>query len=150
MNPKAELGPHLRARLSYLLKRAFLRLEDLHTTHLAPWGINARELAVLLLLDAREPESQQQAAERLGVDRTTMVALLDGMEQRGLIERQADVTDRRRNVIVLTAAGHRTLVGAKGASDDAERELLGDLSETDARIFRTLLGHIAPGSKPEH
>lgn len=150
MDAKAELGPHLRARLSYLLKRAFLRLEDLHTTHLAPWGISGRELAVLLLLEGQEPESQQQAAERLGVDRTTMVALLDGMEQQGLIARQADVTDRRRNVIVLTAAGHRTLVGAKAASDDAERQLLSDLSEVDAQSFRKLLGQIVPGSRPEH
>ncbi len=104
---------------------------------------------MLLLLDAREPESQQQAAERLGVDRTTMVALLDGLEGKGLIARQADVADRRRNVIVLTVAGQQTLTGARAASDDAERELLSDLSTAEARTLRTLLAHIAPAPRPE-
>ena len=146
MDVDDELGPHLRTRLSYLLKRAFLDLEDLHASHLAPWGINARELAVILLLDGREPESQQQAAKRLGVDRTTMVALLDGLERKQLIARQADVADRRRNVIVLTVAGQRTLKGAKAASDDAERQLLHGLSVSEAQTLRRLLLRIATGS----
>jgi DNA-binding MarR family transcriptional regulator len=142
------LGPQLRARLSYLLKRAFLALEDLHTEYLAPHGVNARELAVLLLLDGREPESQQQAAGRLGVDRTTMVGLLDGLESKGLIARQPDTADRRRNVIVLTVAGQRTLEGAKAASDEAERRLLDGLSTTDAERLRILLARVVAG--PNH
>ena len=82
-------GP-LRARLGYLLKHAFFELEELHTVHLARCAVNVRELSVLLLLDGREPESQQQAAGRLGVDRTTMVGLLDGLEGKGLLARQTD------------------------------------------------------------
>jgi DNA-binding MarR family transcriptional regulator len=143
MNSEAELGPQLGARLGYLLKRAFVELEDLHAVHLAPTGVNARELAVLLLLDSREPESQQQAAGRLGVDRTTMVGLLDGLEAKGLVARQADAADRRRNVVVLTEAGQRTLTEAKAASDEAERQLLTELSETDARRLRELLARVA-------
>jgi DNA-binding MarR family transcriptional regulator len=149
VNTEKELGPQLNARLSYLLKRAFIDLEDLHTRHLAPWGITARELAVLLLLHGREPESQQQAAERLGVDRTTMVALLDGLEHKGLIVRQADVADRRRNVVVLTTAGQQTLKGATAASDDAERQLLSGLSVSQAQTLRRLLLRIATGPSTE-
>ena len=145
MNTETELGPQLGARLSYLLKRAFLDLEDLHAEHLAPTGVNARELAVLLLLDGREPESQQQAAGRLGVDRTTMVGLLDGLEGKGLVARHADTGDRRRNVVGLTDAGQQTLKKAKTASDEAERRLLGELSDTEALRLRELLGRVAAG-----
>jgi DNA-binding MarR family transcriptional regulator len=149
-----QLGPQLSARLGYLFKRAFLELEDLHTEHLAPTGVNARELAVLLLLDGREPESQLQAAGRLGVDRTTMVGLLDGLEGKGLVARQADAGDRRRNVVGLTDAGQRTLRKAKAASDEAEQRLLGDLSETEAAQLRELLGRVparrARLSRPGH
>ena len=74
-----DLGPRLSTRLTYLLKRALVDLEDLHAEHLAPVGVSGRELAVLLLLDGRDPQSQQQAAVRLGVDRTTMVGLLDDL-----------------------------------------------------------------------
>jgi DNA-binding MarR family transcriptional regulator len=66
-----------------LLKRALVDLEDLHAEHLAPVGVSGRELGVLLLLDREGPESQQQTAGRLKVDRTTMVALLDGLEAKG-------------------------------------------------------------------
>lgn len=107
--------------------------------------MNARELAVLLLLYGREPESQQQAAERLGVDRTTMVGLLDNLEGKGLGARQADARDRRRNVVGLTDAGQRALEKAKAASDEAEPRPLGALSETEALQLRELLGRVAAG-----
>ena len=137
-----ELGPRLSARLTYLLKRALLELEDLHVEHLAPAGIGARELTVLMLLDGREPESQQQAAGRLGVDRTSMVGLLDSLEAKGLVLRQADAADRRRNVVVLTGAGRRTLDEAAAASDAAESRLLRGLDEAETRQLRDLLSRI--------
>ncbi|GAA3809357.1 MarR family transcriptional regulator [Nocardioides panacisoli] len=135
-------GPELQGRLGYLLKHAFFQLEDLHTVHLADGPVNVRELSVLLLLEGREPESQQQAAGRLGVDRTTMVGLLDSLEGKGLVARQPDAADRRRNVIVVTDAGRRALKKAKAASDRAERELLADLSPAEGRQLRDLLARI--------
>ena len=138
-----DLGPHLSRRLSYLLKRAALELEDLHQQHLAPVGISVRELAVLLLLGAREPGSQQQAARRLGVDRTTMVALVDALEDKGLVARRPDAGDRRRNVVELTKTGEATLARATLASDAAEQQLLAGLSNAESAQLRDLLGRIA-------
>jgi len=135
-------GPHLGSRLGYQLKHAFFALEELHAEHLADGPVNVRELSVLLLLDGREPESQQQAAERLGVDRTTMVGLLDSLEDNGLVARQPDPADRRRNVVALTPAGRKALKRAKAASDEAERALLADLSPTEAKQLRELLSRI--------
>src|SRR3954465_15754627 len=102
MITERDLGPRLSTRLTYLLKRVLVDLEDLHAEHLAPVGVTGRELAVLLVLDSQDPQSQQQAATRLGVDRTTMVALLDGLEAKGLVARHAAAGDRRRNVLELT------------------------------------------------
>ena len=143
MNGDEGPGPQLRARLGYLLKHAFLELEELHAVHLAGSAVNVRELSVLLLLNGREPESQQQAAERLGVDRTTMVGLLDGLESKELVVREPDQADRRRNVVVLTDAGRAALKDAKAASDKAERQLLADLSPREAERLRDLLARIA-------
>ncbi len=145
MTPNAQLGPRLAQRLTYLLKRAFLDLEDLHRDALGPVGINGRELAVLLLLQAREPGSQQQAAARLEVDRTTMVGLLDGLEAKGLVARRADGQDRRRNVVALTDAGHQRLEQALRASDQAEQRLLGDLEEAEQTQLRALLTRVTAG-----
>jgi|SRR5680860_59379 len=145
MPDQRDLGPRLSRRLTYLLKYALFALEDLHDEHLASSGINARELAVLLMLGDREPESQQQAAQRLGVDRTTMVSLLDGLERKTLVRRRADPADRRRNVVELTDAGQTVLEEATRASDLAEQQLLADLGERDATRLRVLLERIATG-----
>ena len=143
MRREAEPGPQLGQRLTYLLKRALLDLEELHREELGPIGINGRELAVLLLLQAREPESQQQAAARLQVDRTTMVGMLDALEAKGLVARQAAGEDRRRNVVALTEAGHQTLGTALRASDEAERRLLDGLEDAEQTQLRALLARVA-------
>jgi DNA-binding MarR family transcriptional regulator len=137
-----DLGPRLSGRLTYLLKRALVDLEALHEQHLEPSGITARELTVLLFLDGREPESQQQAAAHLGVDRTTMVGLLDALEGKGLVARRPDTEDRRRNVVVLTGAGRKTLRKALRASDAAERQLLAALDDREAAQLRELLKRV--------
>lgn len=138
----ADLGPQLSRRLTGLLKRAQAELAALHEEVLAPFSITARELALLMFLDAREPESQQQAARRLGIDRTTMVALADALEAHKLVVRRPDETDRRRNVIELTDAGRRTLREATRASDEAERRLLAELDDGEAAQFRSLLRRV--------
>jgi DNA-binding MarR family transcriptional regulator len=142
MATDSDFGPRLSARLTYLFKRALVDLEDLHAKHLTPVGISGRELGVLLLLDGPDATSQQQAAERLGVDRTTMVGLLDGLETKGLVARRADASDRRRNVLELTDDGQTVLARALRASDHAERQLLAELDDAESAQLRTLLARL--------
>jgi DNA-binding MarR family transcriptional regulator len=141
--------PELGGRLGYLLKHAQLRMADLNDQALGPCGIDGRELAVLLVLAGREPASQLQVAQRLGIDRTTMVALLDTLEGKGLVSRHPHADDRRRNVVELTEAGQDTLRRATAASDEAERMLLAPLSPQAAQRLRASLRAIVtrPGSQ---
>jgi len=132
----------LTARLGYLLKHAQLRLAELNAQALAPYGITGRELAVLVVLGTGEPPSQQQAAVRLGIDRTTMVGFVDTLEGRGLVARRADPDDRRRNVVALTADGRDVLRRATKASDEAERRFLAPLSRTAAEQLRRALRQV--------
>lgn len=138
-----ELGSAVNSRLTYLFKRLHLELGALHDELLASSGISAGDLAVLLLIDAGEPESQQQMARRLDVDRTTMVALIDALEGEGLVARRPDPADRRRNVVELTKAGRTTLRRAKRASDQAEQQLLAGLDAAEATQLRSLLRRVA-------
>ena len=125
--------------LYYLLKHAQLRLTDLTGPALAPFGINGRQCAVLVAIDEQAPSSQHDIAQRMGVDRTTMVNLVDELEDKGLVERRPDPGDRRKNVVALTDAGRVTLEGATEAADQAERSFLGALSDEQAATFRELL-----------
>ena len=136
-------GPELTSRLGYLFKHAWLRLTELTGAALTPYGIDGRELAVLLFVDRTEPGSQQQVARRLGVDRTSMVTLLDGLEGKGLVARHPDADDRRKNVVELTEAGRRTLAAATWASEEAERQFLAPLSPPADKQLREALRLLA-------
>ena len=138
--------PELAGRLGYLLKHAQLGLAELTAAALEPFGLTGRELAVLTVLASGEPASQQQAAQRLGVDRTTMVALVDVLEDKGLVQRQPHAEDRRRNVVELTAQGRDRLQQAGEAAQEAELRFLAPLSRKDAqRLKAALLTVIQPG-----
>lgn len=109
---------------------------------LAPFDIHVRDLGVLLVIDRFEPASQQQLAERMGVDRTTMVAIVDALEAKGIIARRPDAEDRRRNLIELTPTGQNILRQATAASDAAEAKLLAPLSPEEGKQLRNLLARV--------
>ncbi|MFC4113643.1 MarR family winged helix-turn-helix transcriptional regulator [Nonomuraea zeae] len=131
-----------RPRLGYLLKHAGLRLAELTGPALEPYGIDGRELAVLSVLGTPEPLSQQEAAQRLGIDRTTMVALVDALERKELVGRRPHPGDRRKNMVEPTERGRDTLERAARAVDAAEEAFLAGLPGDDARLLRDLLGRL--------
>jgi DNA-binding MarR family transcriptional regulator len=129
-------------RLGYLLKHAQIGLAERSAAALGPLGINGRELAVLTVLGAGEPLAQQQAAGQLGVDRTTMVDLVDALERKELVERRSDPGDRRRNLVHLTERGRSVLETGGRLSRQVEREFLGALTEPEAQQLKALLQRV--------
>jgi DNA-binding MarR family transcriptional regulator len=138
-SPPPAAAAVLHQRLAYLLKHAQLALGEIAGPALAPLRINGRELAVLAVLGAQEPLSQQQAAGQLGVDRTTMVDLIDVLEQKNLVERRADPADRRRNIVQLTPAGQDALREGGRVTLEAEERFLAPLTPAEATQLRSLL-----------
>ena len=137
----------LASRLGYLLKHAQQRLVQAAGPVMAEYGIDGRELAVLTVLAADYPLSQHEAAERLGVDRTTMVALVDDLEAKGLVERHRSLEDRRKNIVQLTEAGEHCLDGAGRLRDNVEREFLAPLGDKLGEQFLRAL-QILAGVRP--
>jgi DNA-binding MarR family transcriptional regulator len=142
MDARRNTGSLASRRLAYLFKHAERLMAELHVETLAPFDIHARDLGVLLAIDRCESASQQQVAESLGVDRTTMVAIIDALEAKGIVVRRPDPEDRRRNVVELTQAGQTLLRQATAASDVAEAELLAPLNPQEGEQLRTLLARI--------
>jgi len=133
--------------LGYLLKHAQLRFFELGALALAPLGINGREAAVLRAIDEGGPASQGEVARAMNVDRTTMVALIDELEVKGLVQRRQDPDDRRKNAVELTEAGCGVVRLAADAAGQAEREFLGPLSAAErAQFKKTLRALLGPGT----
>jgi DNA-binding MarR family transcriptional regulator len=141
-------GPVVSRRLGYLFKHAQMRMDELNMRALAPFGIDARELGILLVIASHEAGSQQQAARRLGIDRTSMVARIDALEDKGLLTRHPHATDRRRNVVELTDAGRDTVRRATEASERAEAALLASLTPDEGEQLREALQGIVTHPAP--
>lgn len=142
-NGEPELRSALDRRLGYLLKQVATRFAQLGSTALAPFGIQGRELAVLSMLQSHGPLSQRALGQALHVDRTTMVSLIDQLEEKGLAQRARNPQDRRLYDVGLTEDGQHITARADAAVARAEVELLADLTPTAAREFRRMLHTIA-------
>lgn len=125
--------------LGYLLKHVQERFFELAAAALAPAGINGREAAVLRAIDSPHRLAQGEIARRMGIDRTTMVALIDDLQERGLVRRRQDPDDRRKNVVELTDVGQDITRQATTAGEQAERAFLSPLSANEAEQFKKTL-----------
>ena len=138
-------GPELADSLGYLLKHAQLQLSERTNKALASLGIDVKELGILVVIAGPEPLSQQQVAHRLGVDRTTMVAMLDTLERKALVARHPHADDRRRNVVELTEPGREIFQSAIKVRDAAERAYLAPLGSPSSEHLRNSLKTIVTG-----
>ncbi len=139
-----ELGPPetLTVTIGYLLKHAQARFHSIQQEALAPLGLNGRLLAVLVAADERAPELQQRIGDRLGVDRTTMVALIDTLEIAGFVERHSDPNDRRGRLVHVTSKGKQAIAEGLEASALVESAFFASLSPSEQRAFRTSLAKL--------
>jgi len=125
--------------LGYLLKHAHLALEQRTDAALADVGLTARDLGVLRVIAGGEARSQQEVATVLGVDRTSMVALLDALERRGIVARKPSDRDRRRNVVELTQDGRSLFQRAEQRSTEAEQAFTAALGDAGGAELRRAL-----------
>jgi DNA-binding MarR family transcriptional regulator len=126
-------------RLAGLLKRAQVRLVEGFGAVLATYGIDGRELAVLVALADHGPKTQQEVSVALGIDRTTMVALVDVLEEKGFVRRRPHPSDRRKNLLDVTGAGREITAVAAPAVHEAERAFLAPLAPGEADELRRML-----------
>jgi DNA-binding MarR family transcriptional regulator len=108
---------------------------------LAPLGLAARDFGVLAFL-SRGPLSQRQLIDLLGVDKSTMVRVVDDLERQGLLVRRRDPNDRRAYAVELTDHGRQRLDAAQTATRDLGAHLFGWLSDHDRRRLHATLHRI--------
>ncbi|MFF5207116.1 MarR family winged helix-turn-helix transcriptional regulator [Streptosporangium sp. NPDC000396] len=106
-----------------------------------------RDYGVLSVLEEAGPLSQQEIGRRLAVDRSTMVHVIDVLEQRGLIARGRDRTDRRAYSIELTDAGRALLVEVlHPVTADVHNRVIGRLTCEDRAHLNRILAQLVGGA----
>jgi DNA-binding MarR family transcriptional regulator len=106
-------------------------------------GLPLAPLRALLVLPLNEEISMRQLARRLGCDNSYVTALVDALENRGLVVRQPHPTDRRVKVIVLTGQG-QVLAKRAQLADTTPPAAFSNLSEPEIATLRDLLRKLDP------
>jgi DNA-binding MarR family transcriptional regulator len=119
----------------YAIARRFREL-------LAPLGLEPRDFAMLRTVGTSEGVSQQAIAERMGVAPSRMVAIVDALEQRGLLKRRQNPDDRRARALFLTPKGRKTLERAFAVAVEHEKRLCSDLTDNERQQLLDLLSHV--------
>jgi DNA-binding MarR family transcriptional regulator len=133
------LPPSMRDRVPYLLYRASEHSHALANNMLAQVGLTARQAGILTLVIEREPMTQKALGDILGIDRTTMVALIDDLERKGLVARQRHPRDRRAFLVCPTEPGQAAKAAAIAILDKQQRRFLAPLSAAEQRQLGALL-----------
>jgi DNA-binding MarR family transcriptional regulator len=110
-------------------------------------GLTPALFGLLNLLGSPKGANQQELGSAMGIDPSTMVALIDELEAAGLAKRQPHPTDRRARAVVLTAKGRRIRDRGRQMASQVEDEVLGGLSATERRDLLRLL-RLAHSSAP--
>jgi DNA-binding MarR family transcriptional regulator len=126
----------LLSTVGYVVSRAF---HDL----LAPFDLEPRQFAVLRAIGYAEGQPQQALATRLKIPPSRMVALVDELEERGLLERRPDPGDRRVRTLHVTAAGKRLLRDAFAVAVEHERRLAEPLDEREREALLDYLRRVS-------
>jgi DNA-binding MarR family transcriptional regulator len=119
--------------LGYRLRRAQGAMHRAYMAAVAGLDLTQKQTATLWLIHGNPGVAQVSVAAALGMDRATMMALVDRLEERGLVIRKKSSTDRRRQELYATPAGEKMLrkVKARIATHEARFKALftpGELS----------------------
>jgi len=105
---------------------------------LSMWGYS-----VLVALDRSAIRTQAALAEAIGADKTRIIAILDELQDKGLIERMPDPEDRRARLLAITKDGRRVKEATQAAIQRGEERWLGRLSPSDRAAFLRILQELS-------
>jgi MarR family transcriptional regulator, lower aerobic nicotinate degradation pathway regulator len=109
---------------------------------IAQWDLGMYQQAVLTTLvelTGKGPTSQKQLGDFVGIDPRNLVPVIDSLEERDLVKRLSDSSDRRLSILQLTAKGKSLAEKIRTAGQNLEEKMFACLSDKEKNSFHTLL-----------
>jgi DNA-binding MarR family transcriptional regulator len=129
--------------LAFLLAQVGAHSAARFAERLAPLQVRPAHAGILRVLGQADGLSQQALGGKLGVFPSRLVELLDGLEERGLVERRASPTDRRSHALYLTEKGREMLQQIDRVAGEHQDALCAALAEPERAQLAELLRRIA-------
>jgi DNA-binding MarR family transcriptional regulator len=127
----------------FLLSWHGQRTASTFTRALEPLGFHPRHFGVMNLIDSHPGITQSDLVHRSLIDPSSMVAVIDELEEMGLAERRPYPHDRRKHAVHLTARGRRTLGRLRKIATEVADELFAPLEPGELETLRRLLRKLA-------
>jgi DNA-binding MarR family transcriptional regulator len=147
-HPESRVAKELVASSGFLLARLGLAFKSRALERIEAEGFEPHQYSLLAIVAEGARPTQAAIADALALDPSRLVALLDSLEERDLIERQRDPLDRRRHVVSITPEGERRLERLRAVAKELEDEFFGALDENDRVAFHELLVRLACAHDP--
>lgn len=128
--------------LGYNLRCAQVCIFQHYSAALGGHGISAPQFGTLLLIESNPGISQSSVAEALRFDRSTLVQIIDRLEDRDLVVREVAAHDRRSHALRLTEAGESQVAELKRLIDAHEEQITRRLDADEKRTLVELLRRI--------
>jgi MarR family transcriptional regulator, lower aerobic nicotinate degradation pathway regulator len=126
---------------TWLISRNYARsnavLSDAFTAKAG--GLRPYHYRLMANLEEAGPVGQAELGRVSGIDRSDVANMLAELEQRGLVERTTDPSNRRRNIVALTNAGNKQLEALADIIDAVQEEVVAPLTVTERRQLMKLL-----------
>ncbi len=129
--------------LGYRLRRAQIAAFQHFAATVGKAGITPGWFGLMVIVANNEGLSQTRLARALGIDGSTMVAMIDRLEENGWMQRQRSEVDRRTHALSLTEAGNKLLAQLTPQVEAHEADLAAGLSAEDKKNLLELLAKIA-------
>lgn len=128
---------------AFLLAQVGAHAASKFAERLAELKLTPPHAGILRILSSTPAITQQTLAATLGMVPSRLVALIDDLEARGLVERRETPDDRRRYALHLTEKGRSTLATTGRVSREHSQTLLAALSQNEQRQLAILLQRVA-------
>ena len=141
--PVPALHESLASHTGFLISRMGMVAQRQFSERVGCLGLTPRMWGALNVLDSEGAISQHALCKGIGIDPSSMVATIDELEEKGLVERRRHPQDRRAHALHVTAKGRRVLTQGRELAQAAQDDLLAPLSREERAQLHALLLRIA-------
>jgi DNA-binding MarR family transcriptional regulator len=140
-----QLHAALKSYLGYCFYKAATKIRAMVDERLEDFRVVAPQFGMLIILQVHGSQTQAELGQQVGMDKASMVRMLDGLEGLGLVKRLQSQQDRRANHLQITTKGRQAIVKMDKVRRQAEELFLAPLSAAERSQLTNIVGKLLRG-----